>query len=139
LEDDCQDLYAAYEGDIEAGVSRELARVRLPVNLYTEWYWKVDLHNLLHFLGLRQDKHAQKEIRDYADAMYELISPLVPIAVEAYNHYHPNRGGMLLSEMDVRYMAGDDNAWYEFSKRERKELAVKAERLSYRLRHNPNE
>ena len=55
----------------EAGIARELARSILPVNIYTEWYWKNDLHNLLHFIGLRSDSHAQYEIRVYSDAMAE--------------------------------------------------------------------
>ena len=57
----------------EAGVARELARAVLPVNLYTEWYWKNDLHNLLHFIGLRSDGHAQYEIRVFSDAMASLL------------------------------------------------------------------
>lgn len=91
----------AYQKAIKGGMARELARVILPVNLYTTWYWQISLHNLIHFLGLRQDKHAQKEIRDYADAMYTLIRPLVPVAIEAYDDYHPNRGGMQLSRLDI--------------------------------------
>src|SRR3982750_4304308 len=70
------------------GVSRELARIALPVSVYTEWYWKIDLHNLFHFLSLRMDPHAQQEIRDYANAMFELIRPIVPIAAEAFLDYH---------------------------------------------------
>lgn len=94
-----------YETARDGGIGRELARVCLPVNLMTEWYWELDLKNLLHFLGLRQDKHAQAEIRDYADAMYALIQPLVPVAVEAYDDYHPLRGGLQLSALDLRALA----------------------------------
>ncbi len=61
--------FAIYSELNEAGVARELARSILPVNLYTEWYWKNDLHNLLHFVGLRSDSHAQYEIRVFSDAM----------------------------------------------------------------------
>lgn len=83
-----ESLYADYEKLVEKGVSRELARIALPVSVYTEWYWKIDLHNLLHFLSLRMDPHAQAEIRDYACAMFELIKPIVPVAAEAFVDYH---------------------------------------------------
>jgi thymidylate synthase (FAD) len=71
----------------QAGVARELARAVLPVNLYTEWYWKNDLHNLLHFVGLRSDNHAQYEIRVFSDAMAESIKSVAPFAWEAYQDY----------------------------------------------------
>ena len=71
----------------EAGVARELARAVLPVNLYTEWYWKNDLHNLLHFIGLRSDSHAQYEIRVFSDAMAESVKAVAPFAWEAYQDY----------------------------------------------------
>jgi thymidylate synthase (FAD) len=71
----------------EAGVARELARAVLPVNLYTEWYWKNDLHNLLHFIGLRSDSHAQYEIRVYSNAMAESVKAVAPFAWEAYQDY----------------------------------------------------
>jgi thymidylate synthase (FAD) len=79
--------YGEYEKFLEKGVARELARIALPVNVYTQWYWKCDLHNLLHFLSLRMDQHAQQEIRDYATAMFALIQPIVPIAAEAFVDY----------------------------------------------------
>ncbi len=71
----------------EAGIARELARAILPVNLYTEWYWKNDLHNLLHFIGLRSDSHAQYEIRVFSDAMAESVKAVAPFAWEAYQDY----------------------------------------------------
>ena len=79
--------YARYEELVARGVTRELARIGLPVNVYTEWYWKCDLHNILHFLSLRMDAHAQQEIRDYAFAMFALIQPIVPLAAEAFLDY----------------------------------------------------
>lgn len=85
--DRCETAYNEYEKLLEKGVSRELARLGLPVNVYTQWYWKCDLHNTLHFLSLRMDAHAQKEIRDYAWAMYELIKPIVPVTAEAFLDY----------------------------------------------------
>ena len=71
----------------EAGLARELIRAILPVNLYTEWYWKNDLHNLMHFIGLRSDSHAQYEIRIYSDAMAESVKKAAPHAWEAYQDY----------------------------------------------------
>ena len=71
----------------EAGLARELIRAILPVNLYTEWYWKNDLHNLLHFIGLRSDSHAQHEIRVYSDAMAKAVKKVAPFAWEAYQDY----------------------------------------------------
>jgi len=71
----------------EAGVARELARAILPVNLYTEWYWKNDLHNLLHFISLRSDSHAQYEIRTFSDAMAQFVKKVAPFAWEAYQDY----------------------------------------------------
>jgi thymidylate synthase (FAD) len=85
--DDAEAMYARYQSLTEAGVSREMARIALPVSVYTEWYWKCDLHNILRFLSLRMDSHAQEEIRIYADAMYALLQPIVPITMEAFRDY----------------------------------------------------
>jgi len=82
----------------EAGVARELARAILPVNLYTEWYWKNDLHNLLHFIGLRSDGHAQYEIRVFSDAMATYVKEVAPFAWEAYQDYVVN--GMSFSKIE---------------------------------------
>lgn len=69
------------------GLARELARMNLPINAYTQWYWKIDLHNLMHFLMLRADAHAQYEIRAYADVMIDVLSKWVPLAHEAFQDY----------------------------------------------------
>ncbi len=79
--------FALYQELNEAGVARELARALLPVNIYTEWYWKNDLHNLLHFIGLRSDNHAQYEIRVFSDAMASFVKEKAPFAWEAYQDY----------------------------------------------------
>jgi thymidylate synthase (FAD) len=90
------DHYAAMLNEDEAGniraegkkgLARELARMNLTLNYYTQWYWKIDLHNLLHFLSLRADAHAQYEIRAYADAMLDVVKRWVPIAYEAFCNY----------------------------------------------------
>lgn len=69
------------------GLARELARMNLPVNFYTQWYWKIDLHNLMHFLSLRADPHAQYEIRAYAEVMLDILKRWVPITYEAFMDY----------------------------------------------------
>ena len=79
--------FALYQELNKAGVARELARSLLPVNIYTEWYWKNDLHNLLHFIGLRSDSHAQYEIRVFSDAMAHYVKEKAPFAWEAYQDY----------------------------------------------------
>lgn len=68
-----------YKSRIERGVSREMARIDLPLSTYTKWFWKNDLHNTLHFLKLRMDPHAQWEIRKYAEAMYGLLTVRLPV------------------------------------------------------------
>ena len=69
------------------GLARELARMNLPVNYYTQWYWKIDLHNLMHFLRLRADSHAQYEIQVYADVMIDVLKRWVPFAYDAFMDY----------------------------------------------------
>jgi thymidylate synthase (FAD) len=76
--------YAGYEALLEGGVARELARIDLPVSLYTEMYWQIDLHNLFHFLRLRLDAHAQHEIRVYAEALARCARAVAPLAYEAF-------------------------------------------------------
>jgi thymidylate synthase (FAD) len=85
--DKTEALYKDYESLMEKGVSRELARIGLPVSVYTEWYWKIDLHNLFHFLRLRIDAHAQYEIRVYGEAIAEIVKAAVPVAYEAFEDY----------------------------------------------------
>lgn len=82
-----QKLYSEYEGMLESDIARELARINLPLSLYTEWYWKIDLHNLFHFLRLRIDPHAQYEIRVYGEAMAEMTKKVAPMAWEAFEDY----------------------------------------------------
>jgi len=76
-----------YKDAIASGVSREQARMVLPLSQFTQMYWKIDLHNMMHFLKLRMDPHAQQEIRDYANAMYNLLKPKFPLCMEAFDDY----------------------------------------------------
>jgi thymidylate synthase (FAD) len=80
-------VYADYQTMLDDNIARELARINLPLSLYTEWYWQIDLHNLFHFLRLRLDSHAQKEIRAYAEVMFDIVSKVCPIAAEAFEEH----------------------------------------------------
>ena len=99
LKADSARAYDNYESmisqDGQQGLARELARMNLPANIYTQWYWKVDLHNLLHFLRLRADAHAQYEIRVYAEEMCKIVADWVPAAYRAFEDYR--MGGATLS------------------------------------------
>jgi len=105
LRGDALHTYANYqrmlgeEDDSRQGLARELARMNLTLNTYTQWYWKVDLHNLMHFLSLRADPHAQYEIRVYAEVMLDLMARWVPIIHEAFQDYR--MGGAHLSRAGV--------------------------------------
>lgn len=103
--------YSLYENYLEFGMAREQARMVLPQNLYTEVYWKQDLHNLFHMLKLRTDEHAQQEIRVYADAMYELTKKIVPVAVGAWEDYR--RGSIHLSSAEVELLKYNSKAEFE--------------------------
>ena len=103
LRDDSARAYDHYEAmlsqDGQQGLARELARMNLPANIYTQWYWKVDLHNLFHFLRLRADTHAQYEIRAYAEAICGIVRDWVPFAYAAFEDYR--LGGQQLSARAV--------------------------------------
>lgn len=113
LRQDAMRSYDHYEDmlsqDSQQGLARELARMNLPANIYTQWYWKADLHNLFHFLRLRADTHAQYEIRAYAEAMCAIVRDWVPFAYAAFEDYR--LGGAQLSARGVdilkRRLAGE--------------------------------
>jgi thymidylate synthase (FAD) len=84
------DYEAMLSTEGQSGLARELARMALPASIYTQWYWKVDLHNLFHFLRLRADPHAQYEIRVYAEAICEVVKAWVPDAYAAFEDYRLN-------------------------------------------------
>ena len=87
LEREQKDAYAGYTEMLDKGVARELARTNLPLSLYTEWYWQIDLHNLFHFIRLRADSHAQYEIRAYAEALAQCAKAVAPMAYEAFEEH----------------------------------------------------
>jgi thymidylate synthase (FAD) len=103
--------YRSYQELLDLGVARELARANLPISLYTEWYWQMDLHNLFHFLRLRLDPHAQREIRAYAQVIYEITQKVCPLACEAFEE-HVN-GGVRFSARELAalrdVLAGGEN------------------------------
>ena len=106
LREDAMRSYDHYESmlsqDGQKGLARELARMNLPANIYTQWYWKVDLHNLFHFLRLRADAHAQYEIRAYANTMCDIVRDWVPFAYAAFEDYR--LGGAQLSAKGVEVL-----------------------------------
>ena len=91
----------AYENLLNFELTKELARAVLPVANYTECIWKIDLHNFFHFVKLRADNHAQREIQDYANAMYELVKPKFPLCCEAFEDYNRDAVTFSKQEMDV--------------------------------------
>ncbi|MEO0484665.1 MAG: FAD-dependent thymidylate synthase [Pseudomonadota bacterium] len=114
LKSDSTRAYDNYEAmistDGQQGLARELARMNLPANIYTQWYWKVDLHNLFHFLRLRADSHAQYEIRVYADEICRIVADWVPLAYAAFEDYR--LGGASVSAKALgcirRMLAGEE-------------------------------
>ncbi|MDR2210486.1 MAG: FAD-dependent thymidylate synthase [Spirochaetaceae bacterium] len=87
LEDTQKRAYGAYMELVQTGLARELARINLPLSLYTEWYWQIDLHNLFHFLELRLDPHAQKEIRLYAQVIFEITKKVAPRCCASFQEH----------------------------------------------------
>jgi thymidylate synthase (FAD) len=130
-------LYSSYKAYLEDGLARELARINLPLSAYTEWYWKIDLHNLLHFLRLRLDHHAQYEIQVYAEKIGEVVKLATPMVWEAFEDYILNSLSFSRQELDyIRSIAGiikadDDEALAKFniSGLEAKEFRDKLQRL----------
>jgi thymidylate synthase (FAD) len=101
----CDLAFHVYSDLLQHGCSRELARTHLPLSTFTEFYWKIDLHNLLHFLKLRMDSHAQPEIQDLAKQMYELIRPVVPFCCEAFEDFVV--GAVTFSRLEIEALRGN--------------------------------
>ena len=129
--------YDAYSAAIDAGLAREQARTVLPLSCYTQFYWKIDLHNFFNFVKLRADRHAQLEIQEFAEACYDLVKPLCPIACEAFEDYVMN--SMALSQQEVTVLkkiisrAGDSSGPQDLpasmGKSERAQFIDKLQRL----------
>ena len=114
LKNDSLRSYKSYEemlsNENKKGLARELARMNLPTNIYTQWYWKTDLHNLFNFIRLRNDQHAQYEIRVYAEKIAELVKKWVPFAFEAFEQYQLNSSHLSSNGLSCikRLMKGED-------------------------------
>jgi thymidylate synthase (FAD) len=121
-----EDEAGARRDESRRGLARELARMNLTLNTYTQWYWKIDLHNLLHFLSLRADSHAQYEIRAYAEAMLTTVAAWVPMTFEAFRDYRLGAATLSAPMLAVvrRMLAGEPVAQEGsgLSKREWREL-----------------
>lgn len=114
-----EESFETYRVLLHEGMSREQARIPLPLGTYTEWYWKTDVHNLLHFLKLRMDRHAQGEIRAYADVIYEIVKQWMPITLEAWEDFSLNAvtiSGPLFEGLKTLVLQPDDD--FERSLRE---------------------
>jgi thymidylate synthase (FAD) len=130
------ETYAKYLEHVDMGLARELARINLPLSLYTEWYWKIDLHNLFHFLRLRMDPHAQMEIKVYADIMGMMTEKVCPLAYEAFMDYGFNSAYFSGTELSIlkEYLENFDldvDQLHEkgLSKREARELLAKMRKI----------
>ena len=151
-ERDFQDLARKiYESRLEIGVAREQARKDLPLSTYTEAYWKIDLHNLLHFLSLRMDEHSQWEIRQYAKTIgEEIVAKWCPITWGAFLDYRMNAMSLTGPEIEIVDAIGrgdmdgacklaDDMGWLQEGKsglkrnRERSEFEAKLDRLNLKV------
>ncbi len=97
----CDASFEVYNEILGMGCCRELARCHLPQSTYTEFYWKINLHNLMHYLQLRMEDHAQLEIRDYAHAIYNIVAPLVPLTMKAFNDFRLN--SMQLTGLEIAH------------------------------------
>ncbi len=118
----------AYDRMLARGVAREQARSVLPLCTYTEAFWKIDLHNLLHFLRLRMAPDAQQEIREYANAIHDLVSPLFPFTFEAFADYRLD--AIQLTGVDLAAIRNNDWQGVQIpNKREREEYLAKLHRL----------
>jgi len=120
LKADAGRAYDHYEQMIsqegQDGLARELARMNLPANIYTQWYWKIDLHNLFHFLRLRADPHAQYEIRVYAEAIAAVVADWVPFAYRAFEDYRMGGASLSATALDcVRRMVKGETVTQETS------------------------
>lgn len=140
LQQDAENAYASYNAMITSpeengiGLARELARINLPTNIYTQWYWKVDVHNLMHFLRLRADPHAQYEIRVYAEAICEILKGWMPHTYEAFVDYQLEAESFSRMELNLlremaqeNWAAGGERRFapLELSNREWKEFLQK--------------
>ncbi|MFA7325854.1 MAG: FAD-dependent thymidylate synthase [Candidatus Kapaibacterium sp.] len=132
-----KELYTEYESLLGEELARELARINLPLSNYTEWYWKIDLHNLFHFLRLRIDSHAQYEIRVYGEALAGIVKEIVPHAWQAFEDYSLNSANFSKPELNAmkKLLEGQkvedlDLDEIGLSKREFREFQLKLDKIN---------
>lgn len=121
------DSYEKYLDFVEAGVAKELARTGLPLNIYTDWYFETDLRNALHLLQLRMDPHAQQEIRDYANPMFELVRLVAPMSCKAFEDYTLN--SLTFTALEIEALQKGHTTLLVGSQREQDEFAAKLEKI----------
>jgi len=138
LAEEADTAYRTYQEAVARGLEKGLARIGLPLSLYTEWYWKIDLHNLLRFLGLRMDSHAQYEIQVFAKAIAEFVKEWCPVAWDAFTQYQLNsvtfsekeRKRLCISDVDLLLEnppeAFSKGEWSEYKDKLRAILALRA-------------
>lgn len=132
--------YAAYTDAVDAGLAREQARTILPLSTYTQFYWKIDLHNFFHFVKLRAERHAQLEIQEFAQACYDLVRPLCPVACEAFEDYvqeamHLSRQEVVMLKKIISRVgdsSGQNDILAGLGKTERLQFKEKLNRLGVR-------
>lgn len=109
FEDAYKNAYDSYKKLLDLGVAKEIARSVLPLGLYTEFYWQMDLHNLLHFLALRLDGHAQLEIRHYAEVIYDIVKLICPLTMKAFEKHTLNSKKFTRDEVEAIKVMIDDS------------------------------
>jgi len=125
--DESEKCHEKYMDLIGKDLSREQARIILPINIYTEFYWCINLRNLFHFLGLRMEKSAQKEIRDFADAMFDIVKEIFPVSAQAFLDY--NFESVTLSKLEIEALKNKSKNLSTKNKRETLEWHEKMEKL----------
>lgn len=130
--DQAERLSEKYNYLCEKGVDRGLTRIGLPISVYTEWYWRMDLKNLLHFIKLRISPHAQEEIQEYASAMLRILNEVCPVTIEAFRDYVLD--AVTLTGPEIKALKDPDFDWSKYlTKRERTELVEKVESMGLEI------
>jgi len=112
FKEESEAAFCCYQEYIDSGMSRELARINLPLSTYTEWYWQFDLNNLMKFLYLRLDSHAQWEIRQYAEAMYNIVKVICPLTMKSFENHMLNGVRLSGKEKEAIFEAlSDRQGW----------------------------
>lgn len=129
----CEKAFEVYTDILDKGACRELARCHLPQSTYTEFYWKINLHNLMHYLQLRMEPGAQKEIRDYADAIFNIVKGICPLTMKAFEDFRLN--SIQLSGVDIECIR---TKTLPTSPGERREFIQKLDQMGLTLKLFPN-